>query len=74
MRRLPELLTCKEVRSHEITSELVTRAWKRVYADPNGERDVVDHRAYTFCMLEHLGLDKGTELWNVSKGHGAPTT
>src|SRR5205807_4849259 len=74
VRRLPELLTRKKVWRDEVTSGLVTGAWKRlVYANPNGDPDVVDHRAYTFCVLEHLhrGLNrrdvfaKGSERWGI---------
>lgn len=72
MHRLPELLTRKKVRSDEITGGLVAGAWKRlVYANSHDEEDVVDHRAYTFCVLEHLhrGLNrrdvfaKGSDRW-----------
>jgi Domain of unknown function (DUF4158)/Tn3 transposase DDE domain len=72
VRQLPELLTRKKVRSGEITGGLVTGPWRRlVYANPNGEPNVVDHRAYTFCVLEHLyrGLNRrdvfarGSDRW-----------
>jgi hypothetical protein len=33
----------------------VIGAWKRlVYANRNADASVVDHRAYTFCVLKHL--------------------
>ncbi len=52
MRQLPELLTRKKVGRNEITAGQVTGAWRRlVYANPNGDPDVVDHRAYTFLQL-----------------------
>ena len=55
VQRLPQLLGRKKVRREEITAGLVTGSWRRlVYADPNGEPGLVDHKAYTFCVLEHL--------------------
>jgi hypothetical protein len=44
-----------------------------VYANPNGERDVVDHRAYTFCVLEHLGLDKAPSCGTWARARGSDT-
>ena len=51
---------------------LVTGAWKRlVFGNSGGDQGVVDYRAYTFCVLEHLhrGLSrrdvfvKGSDRW-----------
>ncbi len=57
VQRLPQLLGRKKVRRDEITAGLVTGSWRRlVYADPNGEPGLVDHKAYAFCVLEHLYL------------------
>jgi hypothetical protein len=65
-RRLPILLRRQKVHAAEITTELVTGSWRRlVYRRPQqvgdhvgehtgGGSDVVDHRAYAFCVLEHL--------------------
>jgi Domain of unknown function (DUF4158)/Tn3 transposase DDE domain len=72
LRRLPELLARKKVRRQEIATGLVTGAWKRlVYAGTEGDGDLVDHKAYTFCVLEHLhrGLNRrdvfatGSDRW-----------
>ena len=54
-RALPELLRRKKVRSDEVAAKLVTGAWRRlVYANPSVEPGLIDHRAYVFCVLEHL--------------------
>jgi TnpA family transposase len=77
LRRLPELLTRKKVSRDEITTGLVTGAWRRlVYANPNGDQDVVDHRAYTFCVLEHLhrGLNRRDVFAMGSDRWGDPRT
>jgi len=54
-RRLPELVGRKKVRPSEVASKLVTGTWRRlVFGRPGARADVVDHRAYVFCVLEHL--------------------
>ena len=54
-RRLPELVGRKKVRPSEVASKLVTGTWRRlVFGRPGAGADVVDHRAYVFCVLEHL--------------------
>jgi hypothetical protein len=54
-RALPQLLGRKKVSPEEIESKLVTGSWRRlVYQHPSGEQGVVDHRAYAFCVLEHV--------------------
>jgi TnpA family transposase len=72
VQRLPQLLGRKKVRRDEITAGLVTGSWRRlVYADPNGEPGLVDHKAYAFCVLEHLHralkrrdvFAKGSDRW-----------
>lgn len=72
VRHLPELLARKKVMRKEISSSLVTGTWRRlVYAPSDGEQDVVDHRAYAFCVLEHLHralrrrdvFAKGSDRW-----------
>ena len=55
LRRLPELVGRKKVRPSEVASKLVTGTWKRLgYGRPGAKDDVIDHRAYVFCVLEHL--------------------
>jgi hypothetical protein len=60
-RRLPALLRRKKVFAGEIATDLVMGSWKRlVYHRPEdacGEPGVIDHRAYAFCVLEHLHHD-----------------
>jgi TnpA family transposase len=60
-RRLPALLRRKKVFAAEIATDLVTGSWKQlVYhrpEDARGEPGVIDHRAYAFCVLEHLHRD-----------------
>jgi TnpA family transposase len=61
-RRLPALLQRKKVHTTEIAANLVTGSWRRlVYRTPEdaredtrGELGLIDHRAYAFCVLEHL--------------------
>lgn len=55
VRRLPELVGRKRVRSEEVSRELVTGVWRRlVFENPDLGPGVVDHRAYAFCVLEQL--------------------
>jgi len=55
VRGLGELLGRKKVKADEVVTSLVTGTWKRlVFGNPEVERGLVDHRAYAFCVLEHL--------------------
>ncbi|HJS85802.1 MAG TPA: Tn3 family transposase, partial [Acetobacteraceae bacterium] len=53
LHRLPDLLGRKKVRKAEIAVDLVTGGWRRLVYGP-GDADLVDHRAYAFCVLEQL--------------------
>jgi len=55
VRGLGELLGRKKVKANEVVTSLVTGTWKRlVFGNPELGRGLVDHRAYAFCVLEHL--------------------
>jgi hypothetical protein len=71
--QLPQLMGRKKLRPEEVASELVAGSWKRlVHAPPAESPGLVDHRAYAFCVLEHLyrGLRRrdlfvhGSERWD----------
>jgi TnpA family transposase len=55
LKALPALRKRQRVRPNEIAAELVTGGWRRlVLANPDLPADTVDHRAYIFCVLEHV--------------------
>ncbi|WP_211881939.1 hypothetical protein [Pseudarthrobacter albicanus] len=64
VRGLGSLVGRKRVTPSEIVDEVVTGTWRRlVFPGPESPDEIVDHRAYTLCVLE--------SLHRALAGHGA---
>ncbi len=77
MRKLPELIGRKKVRSGEIDGQVVPPAWRRlVYAARGLEPGTIDRRAYVFCVLEqfHRHLRRRDVYAHDSDRWGDPRT
>lgn len=55
VRGLADLVGRKRVRRAEIDEQLLSGSWRRlVLSNPDLPPDIVDHRAWALCVLEHL--------------------
>ncbi|SHG72827.1 hypothetical protein SAMN05444320_1138 [Streptoalloteichus hindustanus] len=73
VRSLPDLLGRGQVRDHEMNTNLLVEVWQRlVLTNPALPAGVVNHRAYTFCVLDTRTGRCGTGRCALLRRPGGP--